>query len=123
MKLEDEIDLVLSELRTLLLRKNKAYGESALEPLRVFAKSDALEGLRVRIDDKLSRLRNAGETDDEDTVRDLAGYLVLYMVARKRADVATISGDLGSHSKLGNLLSAELGVLRGDCFPVNGRDQ
>jgi len=46
------------EVVDMLLRKNLAYGDSALNPLRVFSKADAGAGLRVRIDDKLSRIRN-----------------------------------------------------------------
>jgi hypothetical protein len=39
-----------------LLHKNKLYGDSAFSPLRVFSSADPQEQLRVRIDDKLSRL-------------------------------------------------------------------
>jgi len=44
------------EVERLLLAKNAAYGNSALQPVRIFSKADAVEQLRVRIDDKLSRL-------------------------------------------------------------------
>jgi hypothetical protein len=65
-----------------LLRKNKAYGDSALNPVRVFSKVDSVEQIRVRIDDKLSRLqRGDAATNDEDTVLDLIGYLVLLRIA------------------------------------------
>lgn len=64
-----------------LLHKNKLYGDSAFSPLRVFSKADPQEQLRVRIDDKLSRLAR-GEDADEDTVLDLTGYLVLLLAAR-----------------------------------------
>lgn len=39
----------------MLLAKNAAYGNSALEPVRIFSKADPTEQIRVRIDDKLSR--------------------------------------------------------------------
>lgn len=42
-------------LRVLLLAKNAAYGNSALEPVRVFSKADPEEQIRVRLDDKRSR--------------------------------------------------------------------
>lgn len=45
-----------SEIAELLVAKNRAYGNSALEPIRIFARSDPVEQIRVRIDDKLSRL-------------------------------------------------------------------
>lgn len=72
------------EIKLMLLEKNRKYGNSALEPVRVFSKSDALEQIRVRMDDKLSRIRNAQADDNEDAYMDLVGYLVLYLVARGR---------------------------------------
>ncbi len=74
------------ELKAMLLEKNRRYGDSALNPRRVFSKSDPLEQLRVRMDDKLSRISNLAEVDgdSEDACMDLAGYLLLYLVARQR---------------------------------------
>jgi len=64
------------QLKALLLEKNKAYGNSAFEPERCFSKADPKELIRVRMDDKLSRLRK-GESAGEDPFWDLAGYLIL----------------------------------------------
>lgn len=66
----------------LLLEKNTAYGDSALNPVRVFSKSSPDEQIRVRIDDKLSRLMRGGDAG-EDVELDLIGYLVLLRVARR----------------------------------------
>ena len=72
---------VLIEIKDLLISKNQKYGNSALEPLGVFSKLSAEEGLLVRIDDKLKRIKNGSlEKDDEDVVNDLIGYLVLLKV-------------------------------------------
>ena len=72
------------ELKDLLLSKNAAYGNSALNPLRIFSKVDPIEGINVRIDDKLSRKMRGAEGDDgEDAEWDLAGYLVLKQVAKR----------------------------------------
>jgi hypothetical protein len=71
----------------MLLRKNLAYGDSALNPLRVFSKADAGAGLRVRIDDKLSRIRNQGFDDSEDTLQDLIGYLILYRAGQRAGKI------------------------------------
>ncbi len=68
----------------MLLEKNRAYGNSALDPVRVFSKADPIEQLKVRIDDKLSRLAR-GSAAGEDVELDLMGYLVLLRVARRRA--------------------------------------
>ena len=72
------------EIKETLLAKNRAYGDSALNPVRVFSRASAEEQILVRLDDKLSRLAR-GSAAGEDVVLDLTGYLVLLMVARKRA--------------------------------------
>jgi len=77
----DSIAAACNELKAMLQAKNKAYGNSALEPMRVFSKAEPTEQIRVRIDDKLSRIRN-GTIDDEDTILDLIGYLILLRIAR-----------------------------------------
>ena len=76
-----DIAAVCDELKELLLDKNRKYGDSALNPVRIFSKASTLEQLKVRMDDKLSRLRNAQDDDDEDPTTDLIGYLILYKVA------------------------------------------
>lgn len=43
-----------------------------------------MEQIKVRLDDKISRLMNQQSDDDEDVVMDLMGYLVLLRVALKR---------------------------------------
>jgi hypothetical protein len=76
-----QVTLVLEEIRDLLIAKNQKYGNSALEPLGVFSQLSAKEGLLVRIDDKLKRIKNGSlEKDDEDVVNDLIGYLILLKI-------------------------------------------
>ena len=68
-------------IKKLLLDKNLKYGNSAIEPLRIFSKGSAVEGLFVRCDDKLSRIRTTGLSEaGEDQVVDLIGYLVLISI-------------------------------------------
>lgn len=74
-------------LADFLIAKNAAYGNSALAPLRLFSRADPVEGLRVRIDDKLSRLAQSAEYPGDDTVLDLLGYLVLLRVATRSEPV------------------------------------
>jgi hypothetical protein len=79
--LETEIRKVCQELADFLVEKNRAYGNSAAEPVGIFAKRiDTLAQIDVRIDDKLSRLKRGSEYPGDDTVKDLAGYLILRMV-------------------------------------------
>lgn len=80
-----EIENVCDSIKELLLQKNAAYGDSALNPANIFASGSAVENLACRIDDKLMRIKNRGLNDDtEDTVSDLIGYLVLLKIAMKR---------------------------------------
>lgn len=81
---EDDIRSVCVEIADMLCAKNRAYGNSALEPLRIFSKTSPIEQILVRIDDKLSRLAR-GEAAGEDVELDLIGYLVLLRVARRRS--------------------------------------
>lgn len=69
-------------IKAMLLEKNRAYGNSALDPVRVFSLASPEEQILVRLDDKLSRLQR-GEAAGEDVVLDLIGYLVLLRIARK----------------------------------------
>jgi hypothetical protein len=77
-----QVTQALEEIRDLLIAKNLKYGNSALEPLGVFSHLSAKEGLLVRIDDKLKRIKNGSlERDDEDVVNDLIGYLILLKIS------------------------------------------
>lgn len=79
---EHSLHYVLKDLQDMLLEKNKAYGDSALNPIRIFAKSDNIEQIRVRIDDKIARLKNLGDKDTEDSEIDLIGYLIILRIAK-----------------------------------------
>jgi len=72
------------EIAQMLINKNIAYGDSALEPVRIFSKSDAVEQLRVRIDDKLSRLMKGTDYIGDNDIDDLIGYLVLLKIAKEK---------------------------------------
>lgn len=68
-------------IQDMLLEKNRKYGNSALDPVRVFSKANKAEQIRVRIDDKLSRMKNLQDDDTEDVINDLIGYLILLKIA------------------------------------------
>ena len=78
------ISEIIDEIESTLLMKNIEYGNSALEPLRIFSNANPIEQINVRLDDKLSRIMNDCEkTIKEDTVFDFIGYLILKMIAEK----------------------------------------
>jgi len=72
---------VTENLAALLIEKNRRYGDSALHPIKIFAKSSATDSIRVRLDDKLSRLANSDELRKND-VYDVLGYLILLCISR-----------------------------------------
>lgn len=78
--------MICDGVKDLLLEKNRKYGDSALNPARIFSKSDAVEQLLVRIDDKLNRIQKGAGllATDEDVLMDLMGYFVLLKIALKR---------------------------------------
>jgi hypothetical protein len=79
--LEKKIRQKCAWLADFLVEKNQAYGNSAAEPVAIFAKRlDKLAQIDTRIDDKLSRLKKGNEYPGDDTIKDLAGYLILRMI-------------------------------------------
>jgi hypothetical protein len=86
---QKEIATMCDEIKELLLDKNRKYGDSAINPARIFSKADATEQLKVRIDDKLNRLKNLQEDETEDTVTDLIGYLILLKIKMKKTRIDT----------------------------------
>jgi hypothetical protein len=72
------------EIAHMLIKKNIAYGNSALEPVRIFSRADAREQLHVRIDDKLSRIMKGTSYVGDNDIDDLIGYLVLLKIAKAK---------------------------------------
>lgn len=70
------------QIKEMLLAKNRAYGNSAITPMRVFSKATPIEQINVRMDDKLSRIVK-GQSAGEDPELDLIGYLILKRVAQQ----------------------------------------
>ena len=85
MKTKTAIVHVCEDIKEMLLAKNEKYGDSALNPKRIFSQSSSTEQIMVRIDDKLSRIATTRALGgpDEDTLSDLIGYLVLLKVAAR----------------------------------------
>lgn len=77
---EEKIKVLANGIADMLIEKNKSYGNSALEPVRIFSKAESIEQICVRIDDKLSRIKNGCNFANEDTINDLIGYLFLLKI-------------------------------------------
>lgn len=87
-----QVKEVADNIVNMLIEKNKSYGNSALDPVRVFSKSDDLEQLYVRIDDKLSRIKRGNNFKNEDVIDDLIGYLFIVKIKRKQNAISNVSG-------------------------------
>ena len=81
-----KVRAILSEIGDTLIAKNEQYGNSALEPVRIFSKASAVEQIKVRMDDKISRLVRGNGEGDEDAQADLLGYIVLLKIAQSEDD-------------------------------------
>ena len=83
MSSEDHINDVIDKVRDLLISKNRKYGDSAINPIRVMSNASPVEQILVRIDDKLNRIKQGAGllANDEDVIMDLIGYFVLLKVA------------------------------------------
>ena len=82
--MQEHIKRVCKEIEELLLAKNKAYGNSAAEPINIFAKADPMEQINIRIDDKLNRIKKGSEYAGDDTELDLIGYLILKRAIKQK---------------------------------------
>lgn len=73
---------VCDNIKSMLIEKNKSYGDSALDPIRVFSKASSDEQIKIRIDDKLSRISRGSEFYGDNDLDDLIGYLILLKVSK-----------------------------------------
>lgn len=97
---QEAIVIVCDAIRDMLVEKNRKYGDSAISPLNVFFRGSADDALRVRMDDKLSRIANQQPDEDEDPYDDLIGYLILYKVQKMKQNNPDTSTSVDRHKVL-----------------------
>jgi hypothetical protein len=86
MKTETDLIDILRELQSIMLKKHADYG-----PMNIAgAPGGPMNGLRVRMYDKLARLNNLVDTGDtpnyesiEDTFLDLANYAIIGLLVQR----------------------------------------
>ena len=71
---------VCDSMKNLLLYKNQKYGDSALNPNNIFYKGDSTNSIKIRLDDKIGRIKNCEEIRVND-VCDIIGYCTLLLVS------------------------------------------
>lgn len=72
-----KIDQITGSLNSLLKYKNENYGDSALNPIKIFSKTDAVDNITSRLDEKLARLKNSESIRKNDVVDFLGGLILL----------------------------------------------
>ena len=77
---QNKIKTICDGMKDLLLYKNEKYGDSALHPNNVFYKGDSTNSIKIRLDDKIGRVKNCEETRIND-VADIIGYCVLLLAS------------------------------------------
>jgi hypothetical protein len=85
-KFEAEVEKIFNELQALLLSKHKDYGPKNIAD----APGGPLNGLRVRMHDKLARINNLVDKDInpeheslEDSFRDMANYAIIGLLVQR----------------------------------------
>jgi len=78
---QEKIELLFDNFKEFLKEKNKRYGDSAISPVQIFCKESNELQIRVRLDDKINRIKNSTEFRKND-FSDLFGYIALYMVSK-----------------------------------------
>ena len=92
MDFNKEVEAVTKEICDMLIAKNASYGNSALDPICCFSKASALDKIKVRIDDKLSRIKRGSEYTGDDTINDLIGYLIFLKLVKEDLNESNING-------------------------------
>lgn len=86
---QNAIEQICDKLKETLISKNEDYGSSAFQPPVLAPNLEVDTSILVRMSDKIERIKNLRQADPEkethyeslrDTVLDLAGYCVLYLV-------------------------------------------
>lgn len=86
-RITEGINNVYTSMSNLIKEKNRRYGNSVMEPLGIFNSyvsehnDESLNGILIRLDDKLKRIKNSKELRKND-ISDLMGYLAFLCVER-----------------------------------------
>ena len=77
-----KINEILEAMTDLLLYKNQKYGDSAINPKKIFYKGDSTNSILIRLDDKIGRvMSNTEEKPRVNDVADIIGYCTLLLIS------------------------------------------
>ena len=79
---QQKIKDILEGMESLLLYKNQKYGDSALNPKKIFYKGNSTNSILIRLDDKIGRvMSNTEEKPRVNDVCDIIGYCTLLLIS------------------------------------------
>ena len=79
---QQKIRDIMDAMKDLLLYKNQKYGDSAINPKKIFYKGDSTNSILIRLDDKLGRvMSNTEEKPRVNDVADIIGYCTLLLIS------------------------------------------
>lgn len=79
---QQKIHEIMGAMKDLLLYKNQKYGDSAINPKKVFYKGDSTNSILIRLDDKIGRvMSNTEEKPRVNDVCDIIGYCTLLLIS------------------------------------------
>lgn len=79
---QQRIHEIMEAMKDLLLYKNQKYGDSAINPKKIFYKGDSTNSILIRLDDKLGRvMSNTEEKPRINDVCDIIGYCTLLLIS------------------------------------------
>ena len=79
---QQKIHEIMGAMKDLLLYKNQKYGDSAINPKKIFYKGDSTNSILIRLDDKLGRvMSNTEEKPRINDVCDIIGYCTLLLIS------------------------------------------
>ena len=79
---QQKIHEIMGAMQDLLLYKNQKYGDSAINPKKIFYKGDSTNSILIRLDDKIGRvMSNTEEKPRVNDVCDIIGYCTLLLIS------------------------------------------
>lgn len=79
---QQKICEIMGAMKDLLLYKNEKYGDSAINPKKIFYKGDSANSILIRLDDKIGRIMsNTEEKPRVNDVCDIIGYCTLLLIS------------------------------------------
>lgn len=73
---------ITEAMKDLLLYKNQKYGDSAINPEKIFYKGDSTSSILIRLNDKIGRVKaNPDDKPRVNDVCDIIGYCTLLLIS------------------------------------------